>query len=98
MTRDSLLGIDAGASVITEVAFSLGGEQIAVAARPNVYQAPGGGQVEQDIHQTLGGLPRGRRQSDETSSHINDSEFQNCKTRELTAKINLLPNLLCSAS
>ncbi len=52
MTRDILLGIDAGTSVIKAVAFSLGGEQIAVAARPNVYQTLGGGQVEQDMHRT----------------------------------------------
>jgi erythritol kinase len=52
MTRDLLLGIDAGTSVIKAVAFSLGGEQIAVAARPNVYQTLGGGQVEQDMSRT----------------------------------------------
>ena len=52
MTRDILIGIDAGTSVIKAVAFSLGGEQIAVAARPNVYQSLGGGQVEQDMHRT----------------------------------------------
>ena len=49
MTRDILLGIDAGTSVIKSVAFSLAGETIAVAARPNVYQTLGGGQVEQDM-------------------------------------------------
>ena len=52
MTRDIVLGIDAGTSVIKAVAFSLSGEQIAVAARPNVYQSLGGGQVEQDMHRT----------------------------------------------
>ena len=52
MTRDILIGIDAGTSVIKAVAFSLAGEQIAVAARPNVYQTLGGGQVEQDMHRT----------------------------------------------
>ena len=52
MTCDILLGIDAGTSVIKSVAFSLAGEQIAVAARPNVYQALGGGQVEQDMSRT----------------------------------------------
>ena len=51
-TRDMLIGIDAGTSVIKAVAFSLAGEQIAVAARPNVYQSLGGGQVEQDMHRT----------------------------------------------
>src|SRR5580692_1248095 len=52
MTRDILIGIDAGTSVIKAVAFSLAGEQIAVAARPNVYQTLGGGQVEQAMHRT----------------------------------------------
>ena len=52
MTRDILIGIDAGTSVIKSVAFSLTGEQIAVAARPNVYETPGPGQVEQDMLRT----------------------------------------------
>ena len=52
MTRDILLGIDAGTSVIKSVAFSLAGEQLAVAARPNVYETLGGGQVEQDMART----------------------------------------------
>ena len=52
MSRDILLGIDAGTSVIKSVAFSLAGEQVAVAARPNVYQTLGGGQVEQDMSRT----------------------------------------------
>jgi erythritol kinase len=52
MTRDILIGIDAGTSVIKSVAFSLAGEQIAVAARPNVYETPGPGQVEQDMART----------------------------------------------
>src|SRR3984957_5089171 len=52
MTRDILIGIDAGTSVIKAVAFSLAGEQIAVAARPNIYLTLGGGQVEQDMHRT----------------------------------------------
>ena len=52
MTRDILLGIDAGTSVIKSVAFSLAGEQLSVAARPNVYETLGGGQVEQDMART----------------------------------------------
>ena len=52
MTRDLRSGIDAGTSVIKSVAFSLAGEQVAVAARPNVYQTLGGGQVEQDMGRT----------------------------------------------
>jgi erythritol kinase len=52
MTRDVLIGIDAGTSVIKAVAFSLSGEQIAMTARPNVYDTPGPGQVEQDMNRT----------------------------------------------
>jgi erythritol kinase len=52
MTRDILLGIDAGTSVIKSVAFSLDGEQVAVTSRPNVYQTLGSGQVEQDMART----------------------------------------------
>ena len=58
MTRDILIGIDAGTSVIKSVAFTLAGEQIAVAARPNIYATPGGGQVEQDMLAHLGRLRR----------------------------------------
>ncbi len=52
MSRDILVGVDAGTSVIKSVAFSLTGEQIAVAARPNFYETPGPGQVEQDMPRT----------------------------------------------
>jgi erythritol kinase len=52
MTGDMLVGIDAGTSVIKSVAFSLAGKQVAVAARPNVYQTLGDGQVEQDMSRT----------------------------------------------
>jgi erythritol kinase len=52
MSRDILLGVDAGTSVIKSVAFSLSGEQIAATARPNVFQTLGGGQVEQDMQRT----------------------------------------------
>ncbi len=52
MSGDILLGVDAGTSVIKSVAFSLAGEQIAAAARPNVFQTLGGGQVEQDMLRT----------------------------------------------
>jgi erythritol kinase (D-erythritol 1-phosphate-forming) len=47
-----LVGIDAGTSVIKSVAFSAGGEQLAVAALPNSYvNLPNGG-VEQDMGRT----------------------------------------------
>ena len=52
MTADLLVGIDAGTSVIKAVAFTLAGEQVAMAARPNSYDTPGPGQVEQDMART----------------------------------------------
>ena len=52
MMRDMLIGIDAGTSVIKSVAFTLAGEQIAVAALPNRYETLAGGGVEQDMART----------------------------------------------
>jgi erythritol kinase len=52
MTRDILIGVDAGTSVIKSVAFTLAGEQVAVAARPNSYATPAPGHVEQDMPRT----------------------------------------------
>ena len=52
MNRDLLIGVDAGTSVIKAVAFTLAGEQVAIASRPNSYATPGPGQVEQDMPRT----------------------------------------------
>jgi erythritol kinase (D-erythritol 1-phosphate-forming) len=52
MSRDLLIGIDAGTSVIKAVAFTLQGDQVAIASRPNSYATPGPGQVEQDMVRT----------------------------------------------
>jgi erythritol kinase (D-erythritol 1-phosphate-forming) len=52
MTRDLLIGVDAGTSVLKAVAFTLSGEQLAVAARPNAYDNLGGGRIEQDMART----------------------------------------------
>jgi erythritol kinase len=52
MNGDVLIGIDAGTSVIKAVAFTLQGEQIAVASRANSYDVLGHGQVEQDMART----------------------------------------------
>jgi erythritol kinase (D-erythritol 1-phosphate-forming) len=52
MTRDVLIGIDAGTSVIKAVAFDLEGNELAVAARPNSYDTLPGGAVEQDMART----------------------------------------------
>lgn len=52
MTRDVLIGIDAGTSVIKSVAFSPEGEQLAVASRRNSYAVLPNGGVEQDMKRT----------------------------------------------
>ena len=52
MTRDILIGIDAGTSVIKSVAFTLAGEQLAIAATPNSYETLADGGVEQDMART----------------------------------------------
>ena len=52
MRGDILIAIDAGTSVIKTVAFSLAGDQLAIASRRNSYATPGPGQVEQDMPRT----------------------------------------------
>ena len=52
MTRDVIVGIDAGTSVVKAVAFDLEGRQLALTARPNRYDELPGGGVEQDQDQT----------------------------------------------
>ena len=52
MRRDILIGIDAGTSVIKAVAFTLSGEQLAIAATPNSYATLADGGVEQDMART----------------------------------------------
>jgi erythritol kinase len=52
MTRDLILAIDAGTSVIKVLAFDLDGNEVATAARPNSYHAGTGGTVEQDMART----------------------------------------------
>jgi len=52
MTRDILIGVDSGTSLIKSVAFTAAGEQIAVAALPNEYATVAGGGVEQDLQRT----------------------------------------------
>ncbi len=48
-TRDLLIGLDAGTSVVKAVAFDVAGRQIAVAAAPNQVRNVAGGGVEQDM-------------------------------------------------
>ena len=52
MKDDILIGIDAGTSVIKSVAFTLDGQQIAVASLPNTYTNFPNGGVEQDMART----------------------------------------------
>jgi erythritol kinase (D-erythritol 1-phosphate-forming) len=52
MTRDIIIGIDAGTSVIKSVAFTIDGEQLAVTSIPNVYVTLDNGGVEQDMART----------------------------------------------
>jgi erythritol kinase len=52
MKRDILIGIDAGTSVIKAVAFTLAGEQLAIAATLNSYATLADGGVEQDMTRT----------------------------------------------
>ncbi len=52
MTRDLIIGIDAGTSVLKSVAFTLEGQQVGVTSRPNSYVRFGRGCVEQDMMRT----------------------------------------------
>jgi len=52
MKRDVIIGIDAGTSMIKAVAFSLTGEQLALASRENHYSALANGGVEQNMQRT----------------------------------------------
>ena len=52
MTRDVLIGLDAGTSVIKAVAFDLSGRQLALASRRNSYATLPDGGVEQDMART----------------------------------------------
>ncbi|MEO0387150.1 MAG: FGGY-family carbohydrate kinase [Pseudomonadota bacterium] len=52
MSRDLLIGIDAGTSVIKAVAFDLAGRQVGIASTRNSYDTLPGGGVEQDMDAT----------------------------------------------
>lgn len=52
MKTDILIGIDAGTSVIKSVAFTLDGQQLAIAALPNHYVSLPDGTVQQDMTRT----------------------------------------------
>jgi erythritol kinase len=52
MSRDIIIGIDAGTTVIKSVAFDTAGHQIGMAGRPNVYESFSDGRAEQDMART----------------------------------------------
>lgn len=52
MSKDVLIGIDAGTSVIKSVAFDLAGNQIAIASVPNKYETSSDGAATQSLGQT----------------------------------------------
>lgn len=52
MSRDIIVGLDAGTSVTKAVAFDVDGRELAVVGRPNRYQEHQGGGVEQDMART----------------------------------------------
>ena len=66
-----LIGIDAGTSVIKAVAFTAGGEQIAVAGVPNSYVSLPDGGVEQDMARTWEDIARVLRQLAEIVPNLN---------------------------
>ena len=51
-SRDLIVGIDAGTSMIKTVAFTRDGRQLGESALPNSYSASAGGRVEQDMART----------------------------------------------
>jgi erythritol kinase len=69
MRGDILIAIDAGTSVIKTVAFSLAGDQLAIASRPNSYATPGPGQVEQDMPRTWADCAASLRELQEPTAH-----------------------------
>jgi len=52
MSKDLIIGVDAGTSVMKSVAFDLSGRQIDVAARPNAYHSGPGGAATQPMQRT----------------------------------------------
>jgi len=51
-SRDVIIGIDAGTSLIKAVAFTRGGRQLGEFSLPNTYSTSPGGRVEQDMSRT----------------------------------------------
>lgn len=62
MSKNLIIGIDAGTSVIKSVAFDLTGRQIAVASVPNRYATAEDGSATQPLDQTWNDCVRSLRQ------------------------------------
>ncbi|MFK7882152.1 FGGY family carbohydrate kinase [Roseobacter sp.] len=62
MSKDLIIGIDAGTSVIKSIAFDLTGKQIATAAVPNRYTTAEGGAATQPLDQTWDDCAQSLRQ------------------------------------
>ena len=79
MSKDLLIGVDAGTSVIKAVAFDLSGQQIAMASRRNNYHSVPGGGVEQNMPTTWTDTAAVLRELTET--------IPNCRSRVLALAI-----------
>jgi len=86
MTRDILIGLDAGTSMIKAVAFTLDGEEIAVAGQRNrIDRLPDGG-VEQDQIAALR-ASRGRVESGETRRCLDEVRRAAARSQNLVGPL-----------
>jgi len=72
MTRDLIIAVDAGTSVIKALVFDLEGRQLGATTRPNFYQTGPDGAVEQDMVQTWWDTVAVLRALAETTSQLAD--------------------------
>ena len=70
VSRDIIIGIDAGTSVIKAVAFDLGGQQLASAAVRNTYDSGPDGAVTQSLEQTWRDCAAALRGLNEKVDHL----------------------------
>mgnify|MGYP006114676873 FL=1 len=52
MSKDVIIGVDAGTSVLKAVAFTTNGKELASASTPNIYKTSNDGGVTQSPNQT----------------------------------------------
>ena len=72
MTRDLVVGVDAGTSVIKSVAFTATGDQVGACARPNLYRVVEGVGAEQDMARTWADAASTLRGLAESVPHLAD--------------------------